>query len=201
LTAHSPEWAAGLHAAMLRDTLDGLLSVDADEYIVFAAATPGEDVAPAYDALARHVPAPWRIETARGATQDDRLVAAFEALAGSDAWAIVVAADAPTAPTEPIAELLAKSATGAALGPSEADAWLVATTAFDPSLVRELPWQTPALADAFRVRCAQRALALHELPAAHAVRHPSDVLLLLEELRKAPERAPRTAQFLLTKGG
>ena len=52
LAAHAPEWVAGLYAAMLRDTLDGLLSITADRYVVLA---PDDDHA----VLARHAPAPW----------------------------------------------------------------------------------------------------------------------------------------------
>jgi hypothetical protein len=89
------------------------------------------------------------------------------------------------------------------LGPSSGDAWAFGVSGareLDPRLVRELPWRTPALADAMRARCNDLALPLHELPGAPIAREPSDVLALLDELRRHPERAPRTAHYLVTRG-
>jgi hypothetical protein len=49
-----------------------------------------------------------------------------------------------------------------------------------------------------RLRCRELGLALRELPKWYGVEEPSDVMRLLDDLRKHPEWAPRSAQFLAT---
>lgn len=189
LAAHAPEWVAGLYAAMLRDTLDGLQSIDASEYVVFAA----DDEAAS--ALAAHVPAPWRIVT--GVVDASMALASLGATEGG---AILARSDAPSAPIIPVLEALAASsaAPGAMLGPSEdGRAWLVGACGRD-TLAADLPWGSPELAATIRVRCTRASILLRELPIATIVDQPSAVLALLEELRRHPERAPRTAQFIVT---
>ena len=97
LAAHSPEWVAGLHAAMLRDTLDGLQSIEAAHYLVFV-----EDPDPeALAALARHVPLPWELVPQAGDDRDARLDHAFDVLfARGVTFAVLAASDAPSAPTD-----------------------------------------------------------------------------------------------------
>jgi glycosyltransferase A (GT-A) superfamily protein (DUF2064 family) len=67
----------------------------------------------------------------------------------------------------------------------------------EPRLVRDMPWSTPAMMDATRLRCREQGLTIRELPKWYDVDEPSDVMKLLDEVRKHPERAPRTAQFLV----
>lgn len=193
LTAHAPEWVSGLYAAMLRDTLDGLQSIDAREYIVFA---PADDEATS--ALARHVPAPWQIVAGVGDVS-----AAMARLRGESGLALLARSHAPSAAIEPLVDLASSpgDASFAVLGPAEeGDAWLVGIARTDPLLVRALPWASPELAATIRVRCNRAALTLHELPAATVVDAPSAVLALLDELRRFPERAPRTAHYVVTRG-
>ncbi len=217
LAAHEGAWAAGLCAAMLRDTLDGLLSVEAAEYRVVASPLPTEEggaidfstrAQAAVDVLARHVPAPWSVLPPSDRTGDKRGVALYETfqelLVDREA-AVVVSADAPTVPVDPLGPALeALVATrpkhAALLGPTDqGGAFLFATNqAVDARLFLDLPWDTPALAETIRVRCKEFDIALDELPPWYTVDEPSDVLRLLDELRKHPERAPRTAQFLVT---
>ena len=86
LAAHGAEWVAELYAAMLRDTLDGLQSVTADDYVVFVApvpAAPGEEADEdartklAFDVLARHVPGPWELVAQQGDDLGARVEHAF----------------------------------------------------------------------------------------------------------------------------
>ena len=189
LAAHAPEWVTGLYAAMLRDTLDGLQSIDASEYVVFAA---DEEAA---RALASHVPAPWRIVA--GIVDAS---AAFASLGATNGSAILARSDAPSAPIMPVLEALAASsaAPSVMLGPSEdGRAWLVGRRGRDTP-VADLPWGSPELAATMRARCTKSSIMLRELPIATIVDQPSAVLALLEELRRHPERAPRTAQFVVT---
>lgn len=78
LPYNDPAWVARLYAAMLRDTLDGLESIAADEYLVF---TNADDEG--RQALARHLPLPWTLVDARDVKKD--------------AYVIVATADAPAA--------------------------------------------------------------------------------------------------------
>lgn len=202
LAAHSAEWVAGLYAAMLRDTLDGLQLVDAEHYVVLVAA---EDDAreTAHDALARHVPAPWEIAFLEGNDRATRAESALAQLfARGASYALLCAGDAPSAPTEPLlAALEGARARGAILiGPSEDGGELVlGMPKLLPRLVHDIPWGTPAVVDTTRLRSRELALPYEELPASYDVDEPSDVMRLIEELRKHPERAPRTAHYLVTK--
>jgi glycosyltransferase A (GT-A) superfamily protein (DUF2064 family) len=204
LAAHGAPWVDGLYAAMLRDTLDGLQSLDATEFVIFAG--PG-----GRDVLARHAPAPWRIVVHdEPEPQDDdgqhaarRIEHALATLLDGGGRAVLAASDAPSCPTEPLAEALARGDDRGAivLLPSE-DGGIVAlaTDRLEPRLFRGAPFGTPALVETLRVRCNDLGLEMRRLPTWYDVDRPSDVLRLQDELRRHPERAPRTAQFLVTAG-
>lgn len=203
LAAHSPEWVSGLYAAMLRDTLDGLQSVTADDYVVFV--TPGADDAEtkvALEVLGRHVPAPWQLVVQEGLELGDRVEHAFTTMfARGAAYALLSGSDAPSFPPEPLAEGLAAAAAASdvLVGPSEDGGYyVIGMSKLEPRLVRDIPWSTPAVMETTRQRCRDAGLTLRELPQWYDVDEPSDVLRLIDELRKQPELAPRTAQFLVT---
>jgi len=211
LAAHSAEWVAGLSAAMLRDTLDGLQSVTADDYVVFVAPVPpapGEEADReartklAFDVLARHVPAPWELVAQEGddlgARVEHALGVMFERGAG---YALLSGSDAPSFPTEPLAEAFADDTLATQrdvlVGPSEDGGYyVIGMSRVETRLVRDMPWSTPAVMETTRLRCSELGLTLRELPKWYDVNEPSDVMRLLDEVRKHPERAPRTAQFL-----
>jgi rSAM/selenodomain-associated transferase 1 len=197
LAAHGPEWVAGLVAAMLRDTLDGLQAVSAEHYLVFVA--PIDD---AFEVLARHVPAPWELLPQEGADRGAQMEHAFGVMfARGASYALLAASDAPSLPTDPLTEALSEEATRRVIlvGPSEdGGCYLIGMPRIEPRLLHDIPWSTPAVMEIMRARCREQALPLRELPPWYDVDEPSDVARLLEELRKHPERAPRTAQFLVT---
>lgn len=212
LAAHSPDWVAGLCAAMLRDTLDGLQSVTADDYVVFVPPVlpmPGEDAGDdvlmklALDVLARHVPAPWDLVALEGDDEGSLMEHALGTLFERGAtYALLAGSDAPSFPTEPLEEALADTTLGAAgevlLGPSQNGGYyILGVSRVEPRLVRDMPWSTPAVMSATRLRCRELGLTIRELPQWYGVDEPSDVMKLLDEVRKHPERAPRTAQFLV----
>ena len=212
LAAHSADWVAGLYAAMLRDTLDGLQSVTADDYFVFVAPVetmPGEETDDgvltklAFDVLARHVPAPWEILAQKGDDHGARMEHAFGAMFERGAtYALLSRSDAPSFPTEPLAKAFADDtlATGGEvlLGPSEDGGYyVIGMSRVEPRLMRDMPWSTPAIMDTTRLRCRELGLTIRELPKWYDVDEPSDVMKLIDEVRKHPERAPRTAQFLV----
>jgi uncharacterized protein len=210
LAAHGAEWVADLYAAMLRDTLDGLQSVTADEYVVFVApvpAAPGEEADEdartklAFDVLARHVPAPWELVAQQGEDLGARVEHAFGVMFERGAsYALLSGSDAPSFPTEPLAEAFADEALATQrevlVGPSEDGGYYaIGMARLEPRLVRDIPWSTPAVMETTRLRCTELGLPLRELPKWYDVDEPSDVMKLLDEVRKHPERAPRTAQF------
>ena len=132
LAAYGPEWVAGLCAAMLRDTLDGLQAVTADAYVVFAAPVPispasGDDAAAhaglAVDVLARHVPRPWELvaqPTEDKAARVEHALADLLARGGTEpTFAVLAESDAPSFPTEPLsAPLPSRCAEGAIVAPA-----------------------------------------------------------------------------------
>ncbi len=206
LAAHSAEWVAGLHAAMLRDTLDGLQSVTAEHYLVFVAPFDEGDEATnralAFEVLARHVPAPWELIAQEGSDLGARAEHALGVMFGRGAsYALLSSSDAPSAPTGPLADACADPASlrDVLVGPSDDGGYyLIGMPRAEPRLLHEIPWSTPAVMETTRMRCRELGLPLRELPTWYDVDQPSDVLRLLEELQKHPERAPRTAQFLVT---
>jgi len=213
LAAHGPEWVAGLYAAMLRDTLDGLQSVTADDYVVFAAPLPvGADTdepladraRASLDVLVRHVPSPWELVVQEGDDLGARMEHALGALfARGASYALLSGTDAPSFPTDPIDAAIDDAVARGAIvvGPTEDGGYyVIGMPRVEPRLLRDMPWSTPAVMETTRMRCRELALPLIELPKWYDVDDPSDVLALLDEVRKHPERAPRTAQFLVTNG-
>lgn len=209
LAAHSAEWVAGLAAAMLRDTLDGLQAVTAEHYVVFVAPVDAGDEesgnAHAFEVLARHVPAPWELLPQQGADLAARMEHAFAVMFERGvSYALLSASDAPSVPTDPLVAALAEEAARGEilLGPSDdgGGCYVIGMPRVERRLIRDLPWNTPAALEATRERCRELSLTLRELPPWYCVDEPNDVLRLLDELRRHPERAPRTAQFVVTNG-
>lgn len=201
LGVHGEQWVAGLYAAMLRDTLDGLQSIEATRYVVFVAALPGDtDPKPALDVVARHAPPPWEVVAQEGADLGARIKNAIAVLGADGARGVLTASDAPSFPTEPLEEALA-AGDDVVLGPSsDGTYYLVGIKGGDGRIFDHVPWKTPALLDATRARCRDLGLSVRELAPWYRVDDPSDVHDLLDELRRHPERAPRTAQFIVTNG-
>ena len=204
LAAHSGEWVAGLYAAMLRDVLDGAQSIDAEDYVVLASPLPSPQAA--LEVLVRQVPVPWKIVAQPDVQRRGRIAAALASLVarpdGEEATvAVLFTADVPTFDPAPLVDAISRigDAPGMTIAPTEGGAiGAIATCRLDPATYRDVAWETSAALDALRARCKDRGVPLHELPAWYAVDAPSDVLRLAEELRSHPERAPRSAQYLVT---
>jgi uncharacterized protein len=190
LAAHGPDWVTGFYAAMLRDMLDGAQAISAEDYVVFA--TGGEG------ALVRQVPVPWRVVIQPGEERGSRIAHAFETFGERT---VLFTADAPSFDVGPLAAALEEELPEGALvvAPAEnGEIGAIVSPKLDPALVRDLPWGTPAVLETLRLRCRDLGVALRELPPWYTVDEPSDVLRLLDELRKHPDRAPRSAQYLVT---
>ena len=205
LAAHGEEWVAGLYAAMLRDVLDGAQSIDAASYVALTSPVPSSQVA--LEVLVRHVPVPWKIVAQPEARRGARIVHGLGSLLASGgaeetaAAAVLFTADAPSFDPAPLVEAAARIGhePGLTVAPTESgDIGAIATGHLDAALYRDVPWETPAAFDVLRARCREHGVPLRALPAWYAVDAPSDVLRLAEELRSHPERAPRSAQYLVT---
>lgn len=184
ITGYTPDWIAGFYAAMLRDTLDGLLSIDASENIVVRPAGLTEDEA---NVFGRHVHAPWTIHASPAERESTSLV-------------VVARADAPSADIAPLsAALTSASAASTPRVVVGANARGVVWAALSIGLSRPFhptAWELEAI----RAQCRGEGVAFEELPPSIVIDETDDVLALLEELRRHPERAPRTAQFVVTRG-
>lgn len=187
LAAHGPDWIVGFYAAVLRDVLDGAQAIGADEYVVFT--TGG------VEALERQVPVPWRVVAQPEADRGSRIAQAFGTLGER---ALLFTGDAPSFDVDPLLLLLEEEEAIVAVPSEGGDLCAIASSKFDPALVRDLPWGTPAVFETLRLRARELGIALKETPPWYTVDHPSDVMRLLDELRKHPERAPRSAQYLVT---
>jgi len=91
LPYNDPAWVARVYAAMLRDTLDGLESIAADEYLVLTDADEE-----GRRALERHLPVPWSLADARDVSADD--------------YVIVATANAPAADVAALSDAIAAGA-------------------------------------------------------------------------------------------
>lgn len=203
LAAYGPEWVAGLYAAMLRDVLDGAQAIAADDYVVLTTATPTAQAA--LEVLVRHVPVPWKIVAQEAEERGARIEHAFASLAerfaGEPTKILLFTADAPSFDIDPLGAGLAADLSDGSLvvAPAEnGEVWALAAERFDPRVLRDLPWGTPAVVETLRVRARELGIALRETPPWYTVDQPSDVLRLLDELRKHPDRAPRSAQYVVT---
>ena len=109
LAAHAASWASGLHAAMLRDTLDGLMALDAAEHLVLC---PPDEDGEGKRVLERHAPAPWSVFV-RDAVPASSTLEKIRASHTREGVALMVRAEAPSALIEPLTQLLsAKDAKG-----------------------------------------------------------------------------------------
>ena len=201
LAVYDRHWVADLYAAMLGDTLDAFGRLDAVTRIVFVA--PSDDER-AEAALEPHVPRGWQIVVQRGDDLGARIEHAFGVLFTSGAdCALVSGSDAPTLALAPLNAALSSMGDGrdeVLLAPCDDGGYsLVALTRPQPRLFASMPWSTPRVLGETRERALAAGLQIRELPNGYDVDAPADVARLAEELRRAPERAPRTAAALKTR--
>jgi hypothetical protein len=207
--AYTPEWIAGLYAAMLRDTLDGLQSIAAAEHRVHSSSSDDE----AKRAFLRCLPAPWQLI----ADAAEAIRAPLVESSAQHGVVILARSDAPAAAVAPLVDLLERTTpietpgeAFAFFGPAgtgherhvvgDGRAWIVGASETATSVIDDLPWDAAhELVATMRARCATLNVPLHELASATIVDEPTAVVALLDELRRYPERAPRTAQFLVTR--
>jgi len=193
-----PEFTAKLCAAMLRDTLDGLNAIEVDRHVTTYLVEEGADAM-----LARHVHPPWTLSPQPEGDLGAAIVHAEETF-GKDGPLLLARSDSPTAATEDAERALArlsKDEVDVVLAPTADGGFhFIATRSFTPALFEGIPWGTPEVNARIRAVCSDLSLRLEELPEHYDVDSPQDLERLTAELKAHPDRAPRTAEFLLRNG-
>ncbi|MGI8972873.1 MAG: TIGR04282 family arsenosugar biosynthesis glycosyltransferase [Gaiella sp.] len=189
----TPEQAAGLHEALLVDTIAACRSASADVRILYASA--GD--APALTKIAPDVP--LVLQEGRG------LAAALErgiARHVVDGPCAIVSSDIPGVPQASLGRAFAELERGAdvVIGPAhDGGYWLIAMREHHAAPFRDIPWSTPAAAAVTRARCADAGLTVVELERWRDI----DTLVDLAALAASTEalQAPRTRAFLSSLDG
>lgn len=175
------ETLAKLSAAMLRDSLDGLLALGASRHVLLGRANTDEDL----DAFASCVHTPWEIVRHHAGALE-------EILSKAEGSVVLAAPDAPSAATEPVEQafrVAAQKPETLALGCAQRDEW--ATLVFPAARAAEvIPLVAQPSAKPFAALANSDGLIT--LPTCHAVRELADIDVLFEELKRHPERAPWT---------
>ncbi|MZD07426.1 DUF2064 domain-containing protein [Streptomyces sp. SID5785] len=146
----TPEDAAALAEAALRDTLDAVAAAPADRRVLVLDGAPGAWLPPGFDVVP---------QCAGGL--DERLAAAFAACSGP---ALLVGMDTP----QLTPELLTVDFTecDAWFGPAhDGGFWALGLAAPDPALLRGVPMSTPHTGAAQRERLRAAGLRVRDLPA------------------------------------
>jgi rSAM/selenodomain-associated transferase 1 len=187
--------AAELCRAMLLDTLASIERIFARSRLVVMAA-PEHDGATLLRALA---PPRWEIVAQEGEGLGVRLAHAFKALGAGGGPIALVDSDSPTVAWDAAERALSRlrAPRQVCMGPcTDGGYWLIAMTTVVLGILEGISWSTPAVAAETRARCAALGLTLAELPVGRDVDGPDDLAWLRDELRRCPERAPRTAAML-----
>jgi rSAM/selenodomain-associated transferase 1 len=187
--------AAELCRVMLLDTLASIERTFARSRLVVMAA-PEHDGPAILRTLA---PSRWEIVEQKGEDLGMRLAHAFRALGAGSGPTALVDSDSPTASWESAerALLRLRGPRQVCMGPCvDGGYWLIAMTTIVLGILEGISWSTPTVAADTRARCAALGLTLEELPMGRDVDGPDDLVWLRDELRRRPERAPRTAAAL-----
>jgi len=147
----SPQEAAALADAALRDTFDAVRAAPAARRVAVVDGEPGDWIGDGIEFAFQ-----------RGDALDERLAAALEDLADA---ALVIGMDTPqVTPGRLAAGLRAVAGRGAALGPArDGGYWAIGLAKPDPRAVRGIPMSSPRTASAQRARLAELGLSPVEL--------------------------------------
>ncbi len=161
----TPEQAADIAAAALRDTLDAVASV------------PGRHVVALDGAPPAWLPTSFEVVAQRGDGLDERLAAVFEDAQGPT---LIVGMDTPQITPEllgRVAAALAEDEVDAVLGPAEDGGyWLIALDDPVPDAVRGVPMSQDDTLVEQRRRLAELSLRVHETVTLRDVDHFDDAL-------------------------
>jgi rSAM/selenodomain-associated transferase 1 len=186
-----PDQAARLAEAFLLDTVDTVRRAGLPPRVICRDRAERAYLAPV---------AGVHVEAQDGAGLGDALECAFRR--GLDDGFPVVAvlgADSPTLPAAMLEQAFRAVAAGAdvALGPSEDGGYyLLVARALHPSLFRNMPWSTSAVAKLTLRRCRAAGLRVHVLPLWYDVDDPAALVRLRRDLASATPHAVHTRAAL-----
>lgn len=189
----TPEQAAGLHEALLLDTIESCRGETDDVRLLCAT----RDDAEALGELAPGLPRV--VQEGEGLEDALRLGIARHVSEGPTA---IVSSDVPGLPGGSLEAAFAALWDGAdvVLGPaSDGGYWLVAMREAHDEPFRDIPWSTPAVLAVTRERCEAAGLRLAELAAWRDIDTPVDLEHVLRHGDRA--RGPRTFAFLQSLDG
>ncbi|MFF3286529.1 DUF2064 domain-containing protein [Streptomyces sp. NPDC003023] len=158
---HTPEEAAALAEAALRDTLDAVLATPAGRRVLVLDGEPGA-----------WLPAGVDVVPQGGGGLDERLADAFGLCTGP---ALLIGMDTPQVTPALLLQGLELAPGTAAFGPADDGGfWALGLAEPDGRLVRGVPMSSPDTGAAQRRRLAGAGLAVRELPGLRDVDTPDD---------------------------
>ncbi|GGW24048.1 TIGR04282 family arsenosugar biosynthesis glycosyltransferase [Streptomyces xantholiticus] len=158
---HTPEEAAALAEAALRDTLDAVLATPARRRVLVLDGEPGAWLPPGIDVVPQC-----------GGGLDERLADAF---GRCDGPALLIGMDTPQVSPELLSAGLDLVPGEAALGPADDGGfWALGLAEPDGRLVRGVPMSSPDTGAAQRQRLVRAGLGVRELPRLRDVDTPDD---------------------------
>jgi len=193
----TPEAAADLYSAMLRDSLAAYARAGADRYVIMAA--PEDDGEAILSELA---PGGWELVVQRGADLGARLAHAFSVLGEGGGAVALLDSDSPTVPVQPMGAALAEieGREQALVGPCDDGGYYLIglghVTERSLGILSDITWSTGAVMDQTRARCEALGIPLTELETWYDVDDEACLARIHRELQQDPTRAPRTAAWI-----
>jgi uncharacterized protein len=192
----SPEQAAALNIAFLRDTIESLeIAGKSAPAIPVVSYMPAGEEEGFRGIVPDHVP----LILQRGEGFGERLLyTAEDALSAGFGAVCLIDSDSPTVPTEEYikaAQYLFRDTDCGVLGPSDDGGYyLLGMNALHPRLFAEITWSTSAVAAQTRERAGEIALPLHELKAWFDVDDEPTLTRLQQELASETDRVGFSAK-------
>jgi uncharacterized protein len=190
----TPQEAAALYEAFLRDALDDLAGLGAPLRVLFP---PGEDPPPGL------LPSGATAHRQRGADLGERLLAAFvEAFRDGHSAAVALGTDHPTLPLDFVRLALAEldGPLRIALGPSaDGGYYLLGMNHLYPALFEGMRYSHAAVFEETMDRAARTGAGLAVLPEWYDVDTPEDLARLARDLDAAPPDCARRTREAVAK--
>lgn len=186
-----PDAILGLYRCLLEDTLELAQSLDGIETAMMS---PAGDVEELSSIAGRGVPVVAQTGNGLAAA----LAAVFEHFAGDGRRVVAFNSDSPHLPVSTLYRAFeALVSCDLVVGPThDGGYYLVGATAHHPGLFANAALGTTNALDTLLAQAASRKLSVRFTDAFYDVDVPSDLARLMEELRRSPGRAPRTANWL-----
>jgi rSAM/selenodomain-associated transferase 1 len=187
-----PDAITGLYRCLLEDTMALAISLDS---VAAAIMSPPADV----EELRRMADGGMQVVAQKGAGLALGLTSAFEYFSGETPRRIIAFnSDSPHLPSAVLRQAFeALASFDVVVGPThDGGYYLVGAKAPHPGLFEANAMGTASALEMLRDRAQGLGLSVHSTAEFYDIDVPADLNRLAEELRLAPERAPRTARWL-----